>query len=613
MDSESAQMHELVDRMHGSRGLVMASVATAAIATTALVAPVTALAEDATKAPADGAAKEAAADTKQEAQSGSYQLTQTVDQDEQNFDTKEEAQKYLDDAEEKTTELQKADSSSTYDIATTGPTQMEKQTTHEEESLVDEGSKTFDTKDAADQYVQDHTSFSDTDDTKYEASSTVTPVRTGTTVETSKNAYSGSQDGFESKEDAENWVKDQTRDYQDTDDVTYTVHADYQKSADTVPDGDPVAQKPVMTTSPNFDSKEDAEAALQKDKAQDPSTDLHKVTYSDVEQKTTVVTPETIETTTYQSDTYLTAVSRDVALAYMKAKYEKEGWTVAYQTTDTNPRIAISHDDCTKIDFSATEYRIPADSYVVVKQGTWYALWTPVQVSDETTKEILAVVNRNDPGTDGSKTAYTGNFGFDVDFWNTGTQGAGIYRVHDNGDGTYTVYASNAKISHLDHGGIHWQSGEHSFKLGLSRKVPAVTKTTYYYEKTVVDYVQPTKTVDSWKASYSVDVTSVKPVYVYKASYRVTQKKAVHDMGWKASYKITKTTEYVPSSDAEAPSTVGRAAYPIRVTARTAQSKNVLPDTGDCMPGSAGAEAIAGTAVVAMGLGLRRKDKRNEH
>ncbi|RRF89081.1 MAG: LPXTG cell wall anchor domain-containing protein [Coriobacteriaceae bacterium] len=330
-------------------------------------------------------------------------------------------------------------------------------------------------------------------------------------------------------------------------------------------------------------------------------------------------------------------------MKYEIKKLEADGWTVIATTSDTDPSATIGR--CfTKIDHSWSKYRIPASTYVIVKQATWYALWTPQQVSEDVTNQIKDLINWGDPSTRG-KSFHSGNYGFDSYFQNIGTQGAGSYWVHDNGDGTYTVHASCAKISHLDYGCIQYQPGEYSFKLDLTRTVPAVTKTTYHYTKTVADYTQPTKTVDHWKASYSVDETNVVPVYEYVVSYKVSQTKTVHDTGWKAGYEITKTTEYAPKPDnptpvtptpdkptpetpktpetpatkasAEtpkatpaAPATVKTAAVKKSVPAKS-EAKSALPKTGDSSASTVAAVAAMGAAIAALGLSLRRKGQRN--
>lgn len=649
MDSKNARIHEMAGGISGRCKLALASVAATALATTALAIPATALAEEAPKAPSTDDAKQATTDAQQQAPTDSYKVTQSVEKDSKTFDTKEDAQKYLDDATQKAADMGKADTKSTYDIKTDGPTQVTKDTTHEETSVVGKGQQTFDNEADANKYVEDKTSgYEDTADTKYTTSGTVTQNETGSTVETTQNAHSGSKDGFATQEDAEQWVKDQTKDYKDTDDTTYTVHPSYQNNPTTEPDGDPVKVGSKTTTSQEFDSKADAEAALQKDKDADPSTNLHKVSFSDVEGTTIVVTPGTTEHGSYPVKNYSSAQDRNAAMDAAIKELEDKGWTVVATTSDKDPSATVGS-FFMKLKDSAPAYVIPANTYVIVKQATWYAVWTPEPVSDEVTNQILAIVDEKDPSTDGNKTPYTGNYGFDSYFQHIGTQGAGNYWVHDNGNGTYTVHASCSKISHLDYGCIEYQPGAYSFKLDLTRTVPAVTKTTYHYTKTVTDYTQPTKTVDHWTASYSVDKTTVVPVYEYVASYEVRQTKTVPDTGWKAGYEITKTTEYAPTPDNPTPDTptpdtpaptpdtpaptpevpagnkvteIPKATPAVQKTTKTAaaapkatqakaQTKSALPKTGDSSTGAAGAAAIVAAALAAMGLGLRRKDQRS--
>jgi hypothetical protein len=304
----STNIHKLTGKVCNSHKRALAYVAATALATAAISVPVTALAEEAPATPATDDAKQATTNTQQQAPTDSYKVTQTVEKDEKTFDTQADAQKYLYDATQKAADMGKSDTKSTYDIKTTGPTQVTKDTTHEVTSVVDKGEKTFNNEADANKYVADKTSgYKDTTDTKYTTTGTVTQNEAGSKVQTTEGAHSGSQDGFATQKDAEDWVKDQTKGYKDTDDTSYTVHPSYQNNPTTEKDGDPVQVDSKTTTSQEFDSKADAEAALQKDKDADPSTDLHKVSFSDVEEKTTVVKPESTQTDTYQSDDYMTA------------------------------------------------------------------------------------------------------------------------------------------------------------------------------------------------------------------------------------------------------------------------------------------------------------------
>lgn len=633
MNGKSTKIHELTSRIPGSCKLALVSVAATALTTTALAVPATALAEEATEAPKPADAKEAASDAKQPAATDSYKVSETVAKDEQTFDTKDQAQKYLDNAKDKYAQVDKKDASATYEVKTAGPTQVKKDTTHTESSLVADGSKTFDNEADAKKFVEEGTSgYKDSEDTTYKTEGSVVEVPTDkTTTEVHVNVKSGTKDGFATKEDAQKWVQDETKDLKNTDDTRYNVKSDYTNNPTEEPDGDPVPGESVKTRSQDYDTYEEANDALKKDLFSDLNTPLHQVNYSEVQEETTVVKPESTETSTYQSEAYLTANNRDAAMNYEKGVYEKDGWTVVPSTTDKDPGVGIDG-TFNKLKDPLPKYTVPANSFIVVKQAGWYALWTPDKISDELTNKIKEFVNENDPSTFGRE-FHGGNYGFNIDFWNIGSQGAGWYKVHNGNDGFYYAFVSSCdKISHLDYGGLSYTPGEYSFKLDLSRSVPAVTKTSYFYYKTVQDYTQPMKTVDHWTASYTVDMEKDVPVYEYEASYRVTQVKTVPDTGWKAGYEVIKTTELAPKPDQKPTPTpeppkpetkntdtakvtpavqktnkpAGKAA---KATKSTAQAKSSLPKTGDeSTAGAAGVAAVA-AALAAVGLGLRRERK----
>ncbi len=135
----STNIHKLTGKVCNSHKRALAYVAATALATAAISVPVTALAEEAPSTPATDDAKQATSNTQQQAPTDSYKVTQTVEKDEKTFDMQADAQKYLDDATQKATDMGKADTKSTYDIKTTGPTQVQKDTTHEETSVVEKG------------------------------------------------------------------------------------------------------------------------------------------------------------------------------------------------------------------------------------------------------------------------------------------------------------------------------------------------------------------------------------------------------------------------------------------------------------------------------------------
>lgn len=635
MNGRSTKIHELTSRIPGSCKLALVSVAATALTTTALAVPATALAEEAMETPKPADAKETTSDAKQPATTDSYKVSETVAKDEQTFDTKDQAQKYLDNAKDKYSQVDKKDESATYEVKTDGPTQVKKDTTHTESSVVAKDSKTFDSEADANKFVEEGTSgYKDTDDTKYKTEGSVVEVPTDkTTTEVHNNVQSGAQDGFTTKEEAQQWVQNETKDLKNTDDTRYNVKSDYANSPTEEPDGDPVPGNPVKTRSQDYDTYDEANDALKKDLYSDLNTPLHQVNYSEVQEETTVVKPASTENSTYQSDAYLSGKNRDDAMNYEIGVYERDGWTVVSSTTDKDPSIGIVG-NFKKFDCSSPVYKVPAGSFIVVKQADWYALWTPEQISDELTNQIKDFVNKNDPSTRG-KGFHGGNYGFNIDFWNTGRKGAGRYQVRNGSDGFYYAFASCAKISHLDYGGLAYTPGEYYFKLDLSRTIPAVTKTSYFYYKTVQDYTQPMKTVDHWTASYTVDMEKDVPVYEYDASYRVTQVKTVPDTGWKAGYEVIKTTELAPKPDQKPTPTpetpksetnttdttkvtpaVQKTAKPAATVAKTtkatqakAQAKSSLPKTGDeSAAGAAGVAAVA-AALAAAGIGLRRERK----
>lgn len=152
----SINIHELTGKVCNSHKRALAYVAATALATTAISVPVTALAEEAPATPATDDAKQATTNTQQQAPTDSYKVTQTVEKDEKTFDTKGDAQKYLDDATQKAADMGKSDPKSTYDIKTTGPTQVTKDTTHEVKSDVTSGSQGgFSTQKEAEDWAKD--------------------------------------------------------------------------------------------------------------------------------------------------------------------------------------------------------------------------------------------------------------------------------------------------------------------------------------------------------------------------------------------------------------------------------------------------------------------------
>lgn len=249
--------------------------------------------------------------------------------------------------------------------ATTDAQQQAPTDSYKVTQSVDKGQQTFDNQADANKYVEEKTSgYEDTADTKYTTSGTVTQNETGSTDETTQNAHSGSKDGFAAQKDAEDWVKDQTKGYKDTDGTTYTLHSSYQNNPTTEPDGDPVTTDMTKTTSQVFDSKADAEAALQKDKDADPSTDMHKVSFSDVQEKTTVVTPESTEHVSYPGKNYSSAQDRDAARDAAIKEFEAKGWKVVATTSEKDPPATIG--GCfIKLKYTSPEYVITANTYVI--------------------------------------------------------------------------------------------------------------------------------------------------------------------------------------------------------------------------------------------------------
>ena len=207
----------------------------------------------------------------------------------------------------------------------------------------------------------------------------------------------------------------------------------------------------------------------------------------------------------------------------------------------------------------------------MVKQSTWYAVWTP-EPADASKFASLS----GDSSLDGKSFAGM-NSGFNKDFDRVGSP-AGRYWVTDEGT-SYVLHVSSAdKISHADYGKL--------------KTAPA----TYYFTKTVQNYKQNYKDVDNWSISYAVNETpQVLDAPTWKAFYTETSTKTVPDYKWQASYKMTKTTTYeVP----ETPATPAKPTTPKHLS--VAKTPAAVPQTGDSTnPAIPAAMAIAGAGLLA--------------
>lgn len=353
-------------------------------------------------------------------------------------------------------------------------------------------SATFDTQADAQQYLDDVAAAADAAGDTFESNGPTEVPATTKHPDTAQTAVVAeeSQGDFATQAEAEAWAADQTKGYANTHTTQYDVTIGTATNAPTQEeDGDPVLVSDTTTPFEPYNTQEDAYAAWLA--AYEPSTELHQVTLSRIIK---TVTPGTL---------------------LMK------------------PQTG----ELTTLGDSASEYRIPAGNFIVVKQATWYAIWTPGEAS---AKDFASLWG--DPLLDGKEFAGM-NYGFNKDFTNIGSKGAGRYWVTNEDPRLYVLHVAAAnsgkraashastncwnpcnpggsdKISHADYGQLQW----------------TCPSASYSFTKRVQDYEQKYKDVDHWSISYQVKATPLVPdASTWTASYKQAHTETVADYKWQA-------------------------------------------------------------------------------
>lgn len=294
---------------------------------------------------------------------------------------------------------------------------------------------------------------------------------------------------FDTRAEAEAWQQEVNALYEGIDDgYDYTVTwSDIIEHKAKAADGEP-----VTTEYKNYDTKETALAALteEKEKAENQSTELYEVIFSDVESFSEAVDGKN---ETFESKEYIKAADRDREMEAKIKELEKEGCTDITSEKKTIPGTDVSGIKdltFTKIDRSQKEYTFSASDYAVIKQATWFVIWTPKQISDKEAEMLADALRAKDKSLATFKGACSG---FGKQFYD-------YYTMIDNGKGTYTLQVVSAdKISHMDYGCYSAVTKGDKYSFKLTYKTPAETVTKYYFTKTVQKY--------RWETTYETGYT----------------------------------------------------------------------------------------------------------
>lgn len=593
--------HHITSPEAPHRAAISCVVATATAAV-ALAAPTAALAEEPAAAPPTSEPSTTTATAEAPSATAPYTATQTVAKDEKTFPTKDDAQTYLDNAKATWAETDKKDATSTYEVKTTGPEKVESTTTSTT-TTVEEGKRKFDTEDAANKWIEDN-KFGYAN-TWYDVQSDVEKVESETTEEKIDSVASGEKSGFQSEQDAKDWVAGETKQYQN--DTTYTVDSTVTSKENSDKRGEKDGDATTQTYGP-YDSESKAEAAKSAEAAKDPASTLHEVTFGDVTSKKDGTKTETEHV---DGRTFDSASARDASLEQEMSNAKADGWTVANVNKTSNGSVTWGG----KYYCQSEEYQLKANSFAIIKQAGWHAVWTPGGVDEETTAAI-AQAAAHDKSLKGDPIFFSG---FDTHF-STGDKNSGEYWVTRNPDGSYTMHVSSAdKISHLDYGTLP----TYSYSFDMTRQTPILK---WYFTKTVQKY----KPAVEWSAKYTVSSVTKVPTYKYKAWYKVTKTERVTNETWKAGYEVVKTTTFTPPvtppttppttppvtppttpKTPEAPKTAVQKTTVQKQAAAKTVAKAAVPKTSDST-NLAGAGILAGLAVAfgAAGIALRRRTRK---
>lgn len=312
---------------------------------------------------------------------------------------------------------------------------------------------------------------------------------------------------FATEAEAKAWKADVENAYaeKNANDNGYTYELNWSDIlTETGTEKEPVGEAEITSFGP-YETKDAAQAALEEADAADPSTPLRVVTFSDITSATTPIGEAGTGTETSES-IYNSEAECQTAMEAKKAELKEAGYTIGETAVNSEGGTvsSVTVDSFAKNDYSATEYTITAsgNTYIAIKQATWYAIWTPTDM-EAYANTFKSYVNEKDPSTNG-KTFFSMWSGFDQEF--QGGKSTGTYRVINNGDGTYTLHVNDAsKISHMDYGDYTAVTTGQTYSYTITYTIPAETKTEYFFSKTVQAYQY--KTV--YTLSYTVSKTPV--------------------------------------------------------------------------------------------------------
>ena len=343
---------------------------------TAPVATATASVTAATTAAVPATAAAPAPATTSSATTQTYTATETVLQDSGTFDTEEDAQQFLDDAQEDTDMLAAADPESDYELETTGPEQVETGS-HEETTTVDT-ERTFETEEEAKEYLDDAEAAADESGDTFD--STLTEVPSGTKhrdeTQTAKYEETRYSRPFFNKESAIAWAQNQKP--TDTDEAVYTITCNVRRGG--MPEASIIWA--TKTTKRFYSTEDEALTALAEAESSDPAArgDYRRVSYSQVSFDGTLYYYE-------KTDAHKTYISHPI-----DQEADQHRWYIDY----TIMRTPLVPDPSTwKASYTQTHTETVPDyqwaaSYKITRTDTYEVPVTPETPTTPTAKQAAA-------------------------------------------------------------------------------------------------------------------------------------------------------------------------------------------------------------------------------
>lgn len=251
-----------------------------------------------------------------------------------------------------------------------------------------------------------------------------------------------------------------------------------------------------------YNTESDAEAAMNEDKANDSESAYSEISYSEITRKAKPA-GEGTESTFRPEVEYSTIEACQAAIDAKVAELKAAGYTAV---TASEPKVSSSEINsikCTgqsKLD-SAERYEVDGCNYIIIKQGTWYVIWTEKDMS-AFEDVICSYAETKDPSLD--KATCLGMWhGFGT--FSTNEKNSGEYTFEKGDNGSIILKVSDKKkISHMDYGTFDAEtSDKYSFEIKYT--VPAPTEYEYSFTKTVQKY----KEKIIYKVGYSVKVSEM--------------------------------------------------------------------------------------------------------